>query len=563
LPQAAAREQHRNLELLFLRRPAASLLNTLAPAFFGFFLFLANNLGAIHGWLRPPDGYVAVGINRQPDVAQYFTWIEGTRLGGLLLPNYHAPWLTEPALLTPFMWLIGQVSDGLSIDAVIVYRCAHFGLYVVAAYGLFWAVRTFTASRAEVICAIVAVVSAVPVIAFVFPGLMALGRWDQVFQWSLATVGMPTSDGFLHATPGDILMTFGTAVTLLSFALLARYLQTEQRKYLYWLAPLLTFGTFAHPFEVVVIVGAGIMTIVVVYRRRWTQKLPEVALVSIAVIGLLPHLYLTWRHPWLREIAAQNVWPTPRPPRLFFTLGFPAVAAALLLVLRPRMRSPTDVLLQVWFVWTLVALYLPRMPWAQHFLDGFHYGTALLVSRQLSQLGVLAAAQRVSPALLIPAAALWCALGLSPHVVGRVLSFRDGNAPAPRYFANTIIAADDLATISWLRSHAKPDQLILAPLPQAEWMATVPMHSFASHHLFSGTWVEQRNLAREFFAGRLTHQEAWHLIREYGMRYVLVPESSGATKYFAADQPGVQIGALRLYEIPDAVMTWWPPGSSR
>src|SRR5690349_7085518 len=114
---------------------------------------------------------------------------------------------------------------------------------------------------------------------------------------------------------------------------------------------------------------------------------------------------MTMRQPWLQDLAHQSRWQLPgEVHEIMLILGLPAILVLLLLVTRPRMASPTDRLLQIWFVCTLIGIFLPVIPSPQHLFDGFHYATALLLVRQASQNPLFTRIQNARPRLVLATA---------------------------------------------------------------------------------------------------------------------------------------------------------------
>src|SRR5260370_17191898 len=74
-----------------------SFLARILPGLLGSLLYLMNNLDVIHGLIAPPAGYVPLGVQRNPDIAQYLTWLQGLGMGWLL-PNYPPASPTPPPL---------------------------------------------------------------------------------------------------------------------------------------------------------------------------------------------------------------------------------------------------------------------------------------------------------------------------------------------------------------------------------------------------------------------------------------------------------------------------------
>jgi len=537
----------------------------LGPLAFGLGLYGLNNLGTVSGWWAPPPGYLPMFVTRQTDVAQYLTWIEAYRSQGPLLPDYHAPWQTEPALFSPAMWLLSKASGLLGIDGLTSYRLVHLLTYVIAAYALAFAIRTFTASRRERWLAFVLMLCVVPLRTLrIIPAILLNGDWDPVAAlekyrpWRGLIVG-GTVDGFFHAIPGSMLATFGTGMTILAFALLATYFNTGLRRHLALFMTAVFVGALLHPFEAFVIAGGASIALALREPERWRDALWEVGAVAIScAVGLAPHVYLVARHRWLRDVAASTDWYPGQFITVMAHLGLPAILALTFLVLQPRMRAKTDLLLQSWFVCTLVGSYIPGLPWSQHLFDGFHYCTGLLLARQLAGSRLVGKIASSAPRFTVAALGGWCILALVPHAGARWQAFRDGNQAQPRFIPTTVAPSDEISAIHWLRQHASPGALILAPELYAPWMATVPMHSFGSHWMFSITGKAQNSLANAFFDGRLDPQQATELLDGYGVRYVLVPNHSRATRYLRASDERATLGALTLYEFPAHSMSAYP-----
>lgn len=541
------------------------IVTRIGPFVLGIGLYGLNNLGVLSGWLAPPPGFAPMLTTRQLDMAQYLTWLEAYRRGGVLLPDYHAPWRTEPALFNPLMWLLAKISNLFGLEVLTAYRVAHVLMYVGTAYALLFAVRVFTATRKESWLAAALIVGAIPVSSFkILAEPLLERRWDPILWLTAATpwrglIAGNSVDGFSHANPGSMLATFGTGMTLLAFALLASYVKSGRRRYLALVAAVLFLDALIHPFEIVVIAGGGLIGLRLWDRQPWGRAFAEVsAILGATVLGLLPHVYLVIRHQWLRQVSNGNHWYPGNPINVLLMLGLPAMMAAALLVIQPRMRAKTDLILQSWFVCTLVGIYIPQVPWSQHLFDGFHYGTALLLARQLSENRLFGRVRQGFPSLVPSLVACFCFVSLIPHATARWQSFRDGNRPIPSYLTTTVAPADEAPTIVWLRHHAAPDDLILAPGQLAPWVTTVPMHSFGSHWLFSITGDEQIRLADAFFDGQLTMEDAARLLSGYGVRYVLVPRDNQAIRYLARFHQSAAIGALTVYELETNSMTDLP-----
>lgn len=532
-------------------------LRTLAPLGVATILFALNRLAILSGWLNPPEGYTATLMVRAQDVAQYLTWIRGFE-EQVLLPNYHAPWLTEPAFFTPFFWLLSQTARITGVSAVVEFHLFQFLLYVVASYSLFYALRTFTETWSQAFAASAIMLLSVPLKSLaVLPSLL-LARWQlwplqplpgiEDFVWA-------SSDGFFHGISSGPLMTFGTASAVLGFSLLARYLKTGHKRFLAYVSAVAFLSAFVHPFEVFVLVGAGCITLFLVRRKSWISAIPELAaLILPALTGLAPYLFLAWRYQWLRDASDANQWAPGNPIRLLVILGVPTVLALGFLIVRPRMASSSDLLLQIWVASTLVGIYFPWMHWSQHLLDGFHYAVGLLLARQIHQTSFIARVRHSHPRMALAGLSTWVVLSLAAYPAFYWQSFKDGRTTQPERLFTSVAPTDEIELLSWMQQNAQRGQLVLAPPENAPWMATALMNSFASHWVFSLTYQEQARLSDEFYAGRLDSDVARGLLDEYGVRYVVLPLQSPASIYMEGYTKKAEIASFLVYEINGNLM---------
>ncbi len=537
-----------------------------APLGLALVLFVVNNLAVIGGWVAPPEGYVPAFINRGADFAVYQTWLTAFERE-TTLPDYHAPWQTEAAFFNALPFLISRTSRLVGLAPLLGYYIFHLLFYVIAVYALGYAVRTFTQTAAQARAAWVWSLLSVPITSLlIVPAWIATwGRWspfpmlpgigDFVF-WS--------SDGLFHGISGSIFVTFGTATTVLAFAYLARYLQTDCAWFLVAASLTIAVSALVHPYEVVVIASAGGFALVILRWRRWVRLAAELsALGAAGLLGVLPLSLVALQTPWVRAAAEVNRWAPQNPLRLLMTLGIPTIVASVLLVVRPRMSAKTDLLLQLWFACTLVGVYVPWMHWSQHLLDGFLYGAAILIVRQVEHSPEAGRLRRAYPRLTTAAFVGLLGLSLIPYIVFPLQSFEDGRAADPERLFSAVASRDEQETIGWMKRHARAEQLVLAPPAHAPWFATVPMHSFASHFAYSLTYREQRPLAEDFYAGRLTPAAAAELLLGYGVRYVVVPKGSPAVAYLRERPLRAEIGSLQVYELAENAMKPYSAAAER
>jgi len=523
----------------------------LLPLFLALGLFTLNNLAVLSGWLATPDRYAHLMHVDAGDNAIYESWLRSSD-SRFLHPNFQAPWLTEPAIFKPFLFMVAKLSGLTGVTLDLVWLLAHLGLHILTAYALFTALKYFMKTSKEQWLALGAMLLTVPV-----PSLLVLPS----LLLPLAQLGVPplpgvgffvwySSDGFLHGISSSILVTYGTAFTVAAFAFLAAYMQTEKRHYLVGAGIAVFLCGLAHPYEPFLIVAAGSLALLIWRGTEWQRSIPEVAALGIpGALGVAPTAILALLNPWVRDAADITRWTPPNPIVLLAILGVPAILACILFFTRRRMASPTDLLLQSWIACTLIGIYIPFIPWTQHFLDGFHYGVAMLVVRQLAQTPLTERILDRNRGLGMAAIATLFVLSLSAFSAYYWQSWKDGRLPTPERLFTSVVPKDDILTRDWLAQNARHTDLVLAPLERATWFSAVPMHSFAGNVLFSITFEEQSRLSEDFYAGRMDREETDHLLSEYGIRWVLLPERSTAQASLTSAKERARFGRWTVFEI--------------
>jgi len=537
----------------------------IAPLLLGALLFVVNGAPVLSGYLAPPPGYTGSLLPQSMDHLQYLTWINGYRhTRGWLIPDYNAPWATEPALLNPLCWFIGRTSVLFGLDPLWIYYLVYLALSIAGGYALFFALRAFSGSRTQAGVALLVSFCCVPVASVLALSSYMFGTAAPglgVILWASKVHGRYTSDGLADGISGSPLVLFGTVSTLLCMGLLAKYLTTNRSAYLRWAGLVAGFSAFVHPFEIFVMVGAGGLALVICKERPWRQAAGDAAcLILPGLAGMAPYLYLALRHPWLKEAAVQNrwdAWASFPPPMLVLLLGFPAVFCILSFILPLERRSVTDFLLLLWVGVALVGVYVRWMPWSHHLLDGVHYAIGLLLARQAARSGFMRRLWTARPLLVRSLLGVFLILSLAARAV--YLTDAIAAATVAGGSNSTVISTADRAVLAWLREHAGAGQLVLAPRSGSGWFATVPMHSFASHWLFSLTWDEQMRLSEAFYRGTLDLGAAHSLLRDFGVGYAVVPEHSPAERYFSDQAPAVRIESAAIYRISNTGLRPLPP----
>ncbi len=488
-----------------------------------------NHVAVFAGIASPPGGYEPAYFLRNLDVPQYLTWGALAR-EHWLLPNYHSPWQTNPALFQPMLQVVGK--SGLPPIA------AHYGfqflLYWLTAYALLRAAETFCQSRRQMVYAAIAAAGALPLKLIGW----AVAKWAGAalpvqlgLAYGLIEYSYETADGFFRGgLSNSFTLTFGTAITLLSFTALAKYTRSGDRKQLYKLCFLACFGALFHPFEVFLVVFGCIFPL-------WKFKRPFefLAVGASGALGILPYLIQSIRSPWVRDASDIAQWNMTSPAWVLLAFGIPAIGTCWLLAMRPRSDGPEDDVLHSWFLATCLLPLIPAIPVAIHLFDGFAYCLGFLLVRKASQDKLFQRYRdRVRPLA-------WAWGGFTAAILATVYFqiYTDGKSADPLIGRPAIIARDERAMLDWMRANLPGDRVVLAPLEMAPWVAALPMKAMASHDVFSITYDEQAAAIQRFQKGDLS------VIDRYGVSYAITEGPLGA------GQLRHQEGKLHLYQLAD------------
>lgn len=522
-----------------------SRLNLVYGAVLGFSLFFLHQAAVISGVLAPPPGYEPAWAVRGLDLPQYLTWLAAGR-SSLMIPNYHAPWVTEPALIQPLFLLAGRIP----LPPLAAYYVLSLLLYIAAGMALFYAVRVFCPEHPGY--ALLVSASAVPL------GLLALAASKVIHSFVLFAFGLTgmlgyaynSADGLfrggLAATPTQ---SAGTAFVLLFMAVLAGYVRNGRRGYAQTLMALAFCSAFFHPFEIFLMVAASAIPLWQCGRvKTW------MGVVGAGLLGLAPYVVASTRSEWVRGVGERirfSMYPFWVPEHF----GIPFFLLCYLLLIRFRMPRPEDRVLQNWFLATILLAFIPGIAFPPHLFNGFAYCVGLLLVRRLSSdlqlLSVLKRYRRVAISALAGAVVV---TGFSLCLLYRQI-WTDGRRADPEWFLTAVRPVSERTLLEWLREHAAPSDLVLSPPDLAPWIATLPITSFASHDYFGITYPDQTKLASAFYRGENLQRD---LLDAYGVRFAVVPASSLAMARLPADAFRESIGPWRIYEFPEARMKPYP-----
>ena len=506
-------------------------------------LFLVNNLDLLRAWLQPPAGTRPMYVRRDIDVAIHLTWMNGLR-SHWLIPNYDLPFVTKPGLFAPLMTVLGRIT-AIGVDPALLYTAAQFLAYLVGAYALFAGMRLFLTSRRQMYAAALCILCVCP-LGDVLRFMKGLAVHNLKIE---SLFGFPSYEGFV--LPGSLTMTIGTVSVLLALALLASYIRTGN--FVFLLSTGLTAGMSGlfHPFETVAIMAGAASSIGYLRWPRVRVAIREALTVCVpGVMALSLYAYFSFRTRWIARLATMNAPEPLNPVRLLYRLGIPAILACLILVIGPRMRKSSDVILQCWFAATLLVMMIPKLPFRFHLVDGLSVVTALLVVRQFSTISFLQSWVARHRRFALAVGGLVIAVSAAMHLLTRYADLRDGNR-----LSGPVASEEETATVNWLRRNAHPEELVLAPPDSAPWIATVPIHSFASHPLFGFDYPAQMQLARDFYDGKMDSAVTYAFLSRYGINYVVVSANSPVRQFLDQRHEVARILSWTIYYFPEHRMT--------
>jgi hypothetical protein len=512
----------------------------------GTLLCLVNHIGVIAGMVAPPAGYQPAYYLRNLDVPQYLTWMELARTRWLL-PNEHAPWLTEPGLFQPLFTIAAR--SGL--PTIVAYYGLQLIFYWLAAYALILAAETFMKTRRAIFYSALVVLGALPLRMLGWAVAKALGLSavvQLVFGLGLVEYGYDTADGLVRGgLSNSALLTFGTAMTLFAFTFLAKFITEGQRRYYYWLVACVFLDALVHPFEIFPITVAAVWPL-----WKASRKKECLWLFVTAGIGMLPYIWETLRFGWIRDLSQAGAWKMGSPAWVLLVFGLPAMLICWLMLIRFRVERPEDEILQSWFLCAAILPMIPGVPSAMHTFDGYVYAVGFLLVRKAQSDKLLSRLFAEKPRRMQFALAGWTAVSLAVLGTGYMQMWNDGKSANPA-FISAVAPKDEVAMLAWMKANLPHDRLVLAPENMAPWVATIPMPSVGSHDLFSVTYQAQRDLAAHFYQGQPLRTE---LIDHFGISYVVAP--NGAPIKLDSGKLLHQEAGLRLFEIPGEHMQPYP-----
>jgi hypothetical protein len=523
--------------------------------------FTLNNLAIWSGILHPPAGYVPRYALSNLDVPLYLTWMTLAPTHWLL-PNFHAPWASDNALLSPLVLTAGRLTHAAGLTPIVGFQVFHFVLYLAAAFALGAVIWTFCTTPRQRISAGVAIFMAIPFPLLALGWARVIGKEMPLFWIGLIQYSYETSDGLLRGgTSNSFTLSFGTAANLFGLFCLTRFVRDRRPRDLALLCLTAFLSAFFHPVEMCVIVTSSlVMFALLAYReRRLSVFLRAVVPVCVAAVtGLLPYVIQTSRSEWVRDISRIWEWHPSSVLWVPLVYGIPAVLVTYFLLMRFPLRTPGDEVLRIWFLSTIALLFVPPVPFKLHMFDGFSYITAILLVRLVSGHVHMRALLEKRPRLVYAVMAAAVVLCAPAYFTLYRQIWNDGHSAQPGLLLNAVVPREEPVLIEWVRHNLRPDQLVMSPLEVSPWLATAPIPSLATHDEFSVTFEQQSKFVNDFYAGKLSETDAAAGLALYGVHYVVMPEGSPALRFLSGRSAVGTSGPWTVYELQEGSRPRYP-----
>jgi hypothetical protein len=533
---------------------AVPKVRLLSGAILGLFLYFLQNL-AIWVGAASPGAALPIYHLRNQDSTQYIGFLMLAK-DHLLFPNLHMPWHTDPAMLNVIFLVTGRVGGWLGLDPTLSFHLIQAILLMAAGIVLLWFLDLFLPTKAQRTGAILSALSAVPIPMFAlvflrfFVPAIAYLFWVGVIDLSYST-----ADGLLRGgLSNSPTLTFGASSLLLSLAFAGARLATGRKAFSWALAATVFLSAICHPFEVFAIVPSVVLTFLWVERKAVKELIPMLA---AAGLGLAPHFYLMFRHPWLADLS-QSFDTVANFPQMMLHYGLVFLAVLYLLLLRLWPRTPLDKLLVVsWTTITVISL-IPGAPFPPHLLDGYGIVTGAVLVRLTRQATPLVQFFERRRRLCLGLAGCFLAVVAACYVSMFVQIAVDGRQVSAEYLISTVATPDEMGIVAAFKGRAGIEDQVLAPESLAMLLVRTPMHAFSSHQHLSLDYFKQQKEAAQFFDGTMSMSQAFATLAARGISWVVLPEDSKALQYFASRTPEFSSGKFRVFHLPENHLPPYP-----
>ena len=487
-------------------------------------MLVVTSLPYLYGWMVAGPGTVYTGLMYDvSDHTQYWSWVTASR-EGLFISNTMTPEPNPPIFLNPMMWALAQVQRLLGLSFPALFQVWRIVAVIVLAAALVAFLRAVVPDAAERSTALGVSVAGAG-LGWLLVGVKTARRLPDVpYPTDLYTVE-PNTFWSLLSYPYIAL-----AQGLLLLCVLAVW-RAHRRP-----GP----GAFAraglaalalalvHAYDLVILYAIiAVFAAILLVRDRRIPYPVVGAGAAVALCSAPIAIYfqaLTSSDPLWRSILSQyanaGVW-TPPHIHLLVLMGLPLALAAVALARRGP-RTDGEWLVSAWAVAGLGLIYLPVV-FQIKLLNGWQFPLAILAAkawhmhaapRVAARLRTVAGPRRSAAA----AGALLVLLVVPTNLylfAWRLIDLRRQAAP---YF----LAQDDVAALDWLKEHAAPNDVVLAPEEVGRFVPNYgETRAYLAHWAMTNRYYDRVARVTTFFAPETTDDWRATLMKEEGVTLVL------------------------------------------
>ena len=467
-------------------------------------LLAVTSLPYLYARLSAPADVVYTGLMYDvPDHAQYWSWVTASRRA-LFISNTMTPEANSPVFMNPMMWLLARVQGALGLSFPALFQWWRAGVVILFVPLLLAFVRALVPESDRRPVALW--------LALVGSGFGWI--WVVAKKFSAAAeVAFPHDLYTLE--PNTFWALLGYPYILLAHALLlATFLGA-------WLAhrgkgwPAFVLAgvasaclSFSHAYDLITVYAVlGLFGVIEwISTRQLPTRLAAVGVVIASLSGPAALYYqrLTTGDPLWRAILGQyvnaGVW-TPPHWHLIILMGLPLLLAVLGLVPVGGWTAERR-FLAVWAVTGLSLIYLPVV-YQIKLLSGWQFPIAILATYGWHE---RAASRLRDRKIWRPATAALVAVASLTNLYLFAWRFVDLRRHSAPYFLHREV----VDALDWLAAHARPSDLVLAPLEIGQFIPNYgASRTYVAHWAMTNRFYERRTNADRFFDPKTS--EAWRV----------------------------------------------------
>ncbi len=487
-------------------------------------VILVTGLPYLYGFAAAGPDRVFTGLMYDvPDHAQYWSWVTASR-ESLFISNTMTPEANPPIFTNPMMWALAQVQRAFGLSFPALFQVWRFAAVFSLVAALWWFVSVMVPERARRRTAFWLSLAGSGLGWALIVGKVALRLPDAPYPVDIYTIEPNTFWGLL-AYP---YLPLAQSLLLASVVCVWR---AHKRPSVpaFVLAGLASLAlALVHAYDLIVLYAViGAFGLALLARdRRLPLALAGAGLTVAACSAPMAWYFqsLTSSNPLWRSILAQysgaGVW-TPRHVHLIVLMGLPLILAVPGFFRRGP-RTDERLLVSAWAAVGLVLIYLPvvfqikmlggwQFPIAALAAGAWHESVEPWISRKFPR--------RVGGVSAVTAARALLLLAVLPtNVYLYAWRFVELRRQAPPYYLHR----DEAAALDWLRHHAAPEDVVLAPEAIGQFVPNYgESRAYLAHWAMTNRYHERVARVRAFFDPDVV--DAWRaqLLRQEGVTLVL------------------------------------------